>query len=416
MRTVRLITEEELDRLITISTNAYPGMDAFSQVERGRFRDRLQEAAENPNLHLYASFEDEEMRGIMYLYDFTMKFLSTKTLVGGVGGVAVDLLHKKEKVAANMLRFFLQYYREQGACLTALYPFRPDFYKRMGFGYGTKMNTYRFKPDKLFKGASKSSVVFLTELDRNEIHTCYNRALDRSNGLIERFKDVFDAFFANPSLHIIGVKEGSVVKGYLVYKFEKGIHDNFLSNNLMIQELIYDNPDVLHQLLTFLHSQADQIEEIVFSTQDDDFHFLLQDPRYGQGNMLPLVIAHESNIQGIGLMYRVIDVPRLFEILSEHNFGGVTCRLKMELSDSFLPQNEGEWVIHFSDGRSQIISDGDYDVAMKIDVSEFSSIITGAVGFAKLHEYGLVSISDEAYVPTIEKLFAAPKPVCLTRF
>jgi predicted acetyltransferase len=43
----------------------------------------------------------------MRLYDFTMKLLSTRTLVGGLGSVAVDLLHKKEKVARDMILRFM---------------------------------------------------------------------------------------------------------------------------------------------------------------------------------------------------------------------------------------------------------------------------------------------------------------------
>lgn len=35
--------------------------------------------------------------------------------------------------------FYLRHYRERGTPLTALYPFRPDFYRSMGFGFGTKV-------------------------------------------------------------------------------------------------------------------------------------------------------------------------------------------------------------------------------------------------------------------------------------
>ncbi len=416
MRTIRRINEEELDTFVTISANAYPGMDVFAQAERRRFRGRLAQAAENPHISLFALFDDKHMQGVMRLYDFTMNFLSTNTLVGGVGGVAVDLLHKKEKVAADMMRYFLQHYRHKGACLAALYPFRPDFYHRMGFGFGTKMNSYRFSPDSLPKGLSKRHVVFLTEKDRDAICACYDRFFAGKHGVMMRWQDVWDAMLNSPAIHAIGVKKGSQLSGYMVYKFDKGSHDNFLSNNILIHELVYENPDALRELLAYLQSQADQIEQIILNIQDEDWHHLLQDPRYGSNEMIQDVIAHESNVQGVGIMYRVIDLPRLFEILHEHNFGGVTCRLKIELSDSFLPQNEGGWVVNFVDGKAKLVSDEAFDLAIRLDVSEFSSLVVGAVGFAKLIEYGLASISDSNSVPLVDRLFAAPKPICLTRF
>lgn len=416
MRTVRPINDEELESFITISANAYPGLEAFAQSDRIRFRDRLLQAGENPQVHLYALFEEGQMRGVMRLYDFTMKFLSTRTVVGGVGGVAVDLLHKKEKIAADMLRAFMVHYREKGACLAALYPFRPDFYQRMGFGHGTKMNSYLFRPGSLPKGPSKRHVIFLTEYDRDALRACYDRFLDRSNGLMERFDDVWDAVFADPALHIIGVKRSNQVSGYLIYKFTKGRQNHILSNDILIYEMIYDKSDDLLELVTFLHSQGDQIEQIIFNTQDESFHYLLQDPRYGSGKLLPQVPYHESNTQGLGIMYRVIDLPQLFKILANHNFGDVTCRLKINLSDSFLPQNAGSTMVGFSEGRAQLKNEDSYDIAIQMDVSEFSSLVVGAVGFAKLHEYGLASISDSTYVKVIDRLFAAPKPICMTRF
>jgi predicted acetyltransferase len=62
----------------------------------------------------------------MCLHDFTMDFLGVRIPAGGVGQVAVDLLHKKEHVAKEMMAYALRHYRELGVPLVSLYPFRPD--------------------------------------------------------------------------------------------------------------------------------------------------------------------------------------------------------------------------------------------------------------------------------------------------
>ncbi len=415
MRTVRPVTQSEIDNVFTIFTHAYPGIDVSSLEMQQQWRKRVLQTMRSSKVATYALFEDEEMRGIMRLFDFTMNLLSTRTLVGGVGGVAVDLLHKKEKVAADMLRFFLQHYREKGACLTALYPFRPDFYRRMGFGYGTKRNLYRLRPDSLPKGSGNLRTSFLTADHREAVQACYNRFMSRTHGLMKRLNYVWDDLFASSSLKVVGVTRQGQLTGYLIFKFEKGQAGHFLNNDILVRELVYDSTADLQALLRFLHLQADQIDQVVFYTQDEHFHFLLHDPRNDSGNLIPQVY-HETNTQGVGIMYRVIDMPRLFYVLCEHNFGGATCRLKILLEDSFFPQNEGEYLIHFQDGRANMVNDGVSDVEMQLDVAEFSSLILGAISFNSLFDYGLVTLSDAGYVGVLDRLFAAPRPLCFTEF
>jgi len=233
---------------------------------------------------------------------------------------------------------------------------------------------------------------------------------------MERFESTWDIIIADPTMHIVGVKRSNQLSGYLIYKFMKGRHDHFLSNDILIYELIYDTAGDLSELLTFLRSQEDQIEQIVFNTQDEAFHYLLRDPRHTSGEMLPSVIYHESNTQGLGIMYRVIDLPQLFKTLENHNFGNVSCRLQIDLTDTFMPHNAGKYLIDFVDGRARLTHDEAYEVAIQLDVAEFSSLIVGAIRFEKLYEFGLVAISDPTYVDNIDRLFAAPKPICLTRF
>jgi predicted acetyltransferase len=165
-----------------------------------------------------------------------------------------------------------------------------------------------------------------------------------------------------------------------------------------------------------LHSQADQFSRILYTTYDDSLHFALADPRNRSGNLL-LPPSHESNVQAVGIMYRVIDVPRLFTVLADHNFGGQTGRLQISVRDNFLPENEGSTVVWFADGRPYLSTQPEYDTAIEMDIAEFSSMVTGAITFDQLYSYGLAQISDVKAIAAITELFRAPqKPICLSRF
>lgn len=418
MRIIREIEENDLDEFMRITLEAFPGMRIAGPEERQGLHERLRKVMDEPIVHFLAVWEGDQMVGVMRFYDFTMKLHSTRTLVGGVGGVAVDLRHKKERVAADIVNHFIDFYRRKEACLTALYPFRPDFYRRMGYGYGLKMNRYRFKADSLPSGWSKEGIDFLTAQDKQAVHDCYDRFLERTNGLIELPPHVLEGLFSDPAIKIVGLRKNNQVAGYLVFRFETAKEDNFLLNHLYVRALIYDDVEALRPLIAFLRSQADQVDRIIYETQDDMFFHLLADPRNGSGNLLA-GLWHETNSQGIGIMYRVIDVPRLFAILQDRNFGGVNCRVAIDLTDSFRPEIGGRYVLNVTRGDVELVSpeSGRVDCVVTMDISTFSSLAVGAIDFSRLVVYGLASVSDPACVAVIDRMFHTDQPpLCMTSF
>jgi predicted acetyltransferase len=405
---------EDLDRCAEIVGNAYPAFPLSSPEEIEKFKKNMGETYDDPDRCIYGHYRDEQLLGGMIFYDFQLNLFSAMRPVGGVGLVAVDLVHKKEKVAKEMLDFFLAHYYERDVALTMLYPFRPDFYKKMGFGYGTKVNQYRISPASLPRGKSKAHIRFLKAEDKEAVIGCYNRMVERTHGMTYALPIRWKNLFEQGNGRIVGYERDGRLEGYLIYDFEKG--KNFLSNDMIINEMFYEHREALSELLTFLHSQLDQIKQIVLSSHDDTFHHLLFDPTNGTGNMIN-PISHESNVQGAGLMYRVINMAGIFEAMAERNFGGQSGLVRINLQDTVYPKQSGSTVVHFENGRAAVVQDGDYEVEMSLDVSEFSSLLMGVISFRKLYEYNLVDLSDPSYLDLLDRLFfAETKPICITRF
>lgn len=415
MTEVRALLPEDFDQAARIFADAYPGFNIATEEDRKRFSERaLKLHEEEPTAQFHGLFRDGQLQGMMCFYDFSTNFLQTRIPAGGVGQVAVALPHKKEHVAKEMMLHFLHHYRDRATPLVALYPFRPDFYRRMGFGYGTKMNQYRVKPSALPKGPSKAHIRYLTEVDQQAVVACYQRFVGRTHGMMEKSEREVRRLFAAPQHRLIGYEKDGVIQGYLVFTFEKG--DTFLLNDIQVQELVYENGQALSELLTFLHTQADQIRHVIVNTQDEYFHYLLLDPRSNSHQLIPDVY-HESNTQGVGLMYRVIDVPGIFDLLHERNFGGQTCTLELHVVDSFLPENAGSTLLRFDEGLVQRMDSGEHDVSLRLDIAEFSSLLAGSADFYSLLRYGLAEISEPAYIHTINRIFSVEqKPICTTSF
>jgi predicted acetyltransferase len=412
----RKLTEQEVTEFIAIGGLAYPFMNISTPEDLQKQADRYKKIQnEDPNANIYGAFRDDKLVGGMMLHDFNMNFNDVQIKAGGVGFVAVDLLHKKERIAKDIISYYIDYYRQRNVALAMLYPFRPDFYKQMGFGFGTKMNQYKIKPGSLPRTLHKENLHYLAEQDMDALKDCYNRFASKTHGMIARTNVEISNIFA-PGKTTVIYKQGENVEGYVSFFFKKVGEQNAFKNDILVKELVYHNLAVFKQLMNFLHTQFDQINRIVINTQDEYFHYLLSDPRDESDNSFAPVY-HQSNLQGVGLMYRIIDTALFFTQLDQHSFNNENIKLKLNIVDNFVEENSKPIIVEFKNGRPQVVGGINYDAEISMDISDFSAMAMGCVEFRALLRLGFAEISDESYEETVNSLFKTKdKPMCTTTF
>ncbi len=414
---IRLLRDDEWPGFAAIVRNAYPAFGVASDAEMlARLQRRQQDY---PNSALVGLFRDEQLLGGMRLFDFAMRLFEQRTLMGGVGLVAVDMRHKKEGVARELIHYFLRHYRERGASLVSLYPFRPDFYRQMGFGYGSPMYRYTMKPAALPQRGDRSRVHFLQSSDWPAVYACYERCFARMHGLYARSADWLrhwlEEYLANPQHRLIGYSQGDELAAYLAFAFQPG--KTFLQNSILVYEMLAEHNVALNGLLSFLHFQYDQIQEIVLDTQEEYFYLCLNDVRDGSNDLIPPVY-HPSHRTGIGLMYRLVNTAEFFATLADHCFGPVDYTLAIDLRDDFFAEQAGTTVVRFREGRPQVLAAGSSaDVRIVLDGADFAALVLGSIEFGALQRLGLAAISDESCSSLVQNTFRAERrPICLTRF
>jgi predicted acetyltransferase len=416
MSPIKRLNTKDYKQMVDIAANAYPGFEFDTPEMKERVRKMLlKDQKTDPAVNHYGLYRQNELIAGLRMFDFKMTLFQTKANIGGGGFLAVDLTRKKEKAAKEIMEFFINHYRKREFPLATLYPFRPDFYRRMGFGYGTKTNEYIFKPADLPKGSGKKHIRHLTKKDRPAITACYNRYASGCHGMFQKCQYEINRLF-NPQNKIIGFKKGRKLEGYMVFNFEKNEKPHFLNQSLRITQMIWNTREAFGGLMAFLNSQADQVGQIMYGTQDEHLHFLPFDPRNQSDRMVP-IIGHETNRQGVGIMYRVLNMLHLFENLKKHNFNGQTCRMKIFIRDSFYKDIEGGYIVHFENGHADLKLRGKHDVQISLDISDFSSLVLGVVDFESLYDYGLAEISDLKYLETVNRTFLSEKkPITMTQF
>ncbi len=418
MRIVKKIQEEEeVLKYVDIVIGAYPGVVQTSPQTKERLVSIFKHNMSNePTINYYGLWENHNLLGGMRIHDFKMNLFSNIIPIGGVGQVAVDLLHKKERVAKELIDHFFQIFLEKDVHIVALYPFRPDFYKKMGFGYGPKMYQYSVQPSSFPKGSTKQHLKYLHQQDQQLLEDCYNRIALKKHGMFLKTKNELDSIFQSSQNYIIAVDKGDHIEGYIVFSFKKQSESNFLLNNMVIKEFLYETPEALLELSTFLNSQADQVNRIEWHTQDDNIHFFLGDVRNESNHLIPSVY-HANAIVGIGLMYRIINVRGFFQELKRHHFNNSNITFKLTVYDSLLEENNKPLIIRAVDGALEMLENAHYDVEMTIDIAELSSLVMGVVTVQELFMLGMLKVSDEQFLQELHKFFfVLNKPTCVTAF
>ncbi|MFT6938345.1 MAG: putative acetyltransferase [Saprospiraceae bacterium] len=410
---IRSLSEEEHIEFIRLKLKSFPREGGFNTETIDEILNEFNIKNEKGVRKApYGLFRNGELLGGMYLSDLSLNFHDEIVLMGGLGAVATDLLHKKEGVAREMVTYFFEHYEAKGAAIVSLYAFRLDFYRKMGFGFGTKTDQYRIRPADLPR-REKDELVYLEKDDLEMILGCYNLFSKQNHGMVIHAEGWWMNLM-NKEMITIGYMHHNQLKGYCTFEYVKGAENPYWFD-IKVHHFIYENREAFSQLIGFLASQIDQAEFIIFETQDEDFHNMLNYPH--NGRPFEILLHHQSNIQEVGICYRVINIPKIFDTLQERNFADANLTLKITIEDSFYPNNEGSTIVKFIDGTPSILqNDDDFDVEITMDISEFSAMIMGSVGFKKLYDYGFAQVSDKMYVLTINKIFISQKPICISRF
>src|SRR4051794_34061950 len=100
---LRQLNEQELEQYIEILGTAYPVMRLSTPESKESMKKRMLDFEKDTRLHHFGLFRQDKLVGGMRFFDFTMNLHSVKIKAGGVGSVAVSFLHKKQKVAFNLI-------------------------------------------------------------------------------------------------------------------------------------------------------------------------------------------------------------------------------------------------------------------------------------------------------------------------
>ena len=397
---IKRITESDYPSTHRILSNSYPD---FTMPKKSAYEWFDKIINPDKTRDFWGAFIDSQQVGVFVTNDFTLNFRNQLISAGGIGMVAVDLLHKKEKICKQMIEFYENYYREKETNLLVLYPFRPDFYHKMGFGFGSTLHAYSIEPNQFPKYPKTNKLDYASLDDLAEITDFYNQQVKSLHGAMLRQERELEGWLKSNKMRCLLYRENKQLQGYLFFYFDERLPENKGSFDIKVKEMQFKSVDVWRQFSTFLNSQADQVKRIQYTTFDPDFYHYFGTPN-NETNLYYHPIQQNISLEKTGLMYKIIDPLKFFETLQDNTYDTMDLTIRFELENELFPKNR-KIILTYNFANKKIVqNEVTSDLTIKLNLARFSSLVIGALSFSSAVKHGLVEVNNKNHIDCVDKL------------
>jgi len=268
-----MLKEEHVPAMASLMRNAYPGYDISDDAQKNTEKwVKRMVSSTTDEIGLGYFDEYDQLVGGMQVLDKAMNLRMERVKVIGLGGLCVDLLHKKKRIALNLLLHAFMKGRSDGACMAILDPFNIGFYKKMGCGISVKNHQFKLKPSQIPKEGNRSLVSELREEQMASIVDYVHQYSERHHGMLKMEAYEVRDILKNCQL-TLGVWQEDKLSGIMPIRFERTAPHNIFKTNLVVEAFLYDNHETAKAFMSFLNAQEDQVNQVILSSQDKHFAF-----------------------------------------------------------------------------------------------------------------------------------------------
>lgn len=360
----------------------------------------------------------------------------------GLAAVAVAPSHRRKGLGARLCTEALATAARRGDLLSALYPFHPAYYRKLGWGQVGELHDYRFHTSALPRYPEARHVRPAEgPADGAAIAASYSRVVAGSNGPITRDRRVWAYRLAaqelgvkpidddagwippvDPKLRVVVHDDGGV-RGYALLRYVT--RRDRTKQVLEVRELVAEAESAYRGLLGYLSMQSDRWPLARhFARPEERFGDRLSDPRPpGHQNARSLYFPTARIVHGP--MLRLLDVPgalarRPWFDAAGAGGGGPTSEagqpsaaasdraatsnrgagaLRIAVRDAQLPSNSGSWVVRLNGpGPAAVDVDGGgpCEAAISTDASTLARVFAGDIAPTAAARLGLAEVRGDA--------------------
>ena len=380
-------------------THAFPGVRSLAQ----RMQDLEQGGAYGGIDATFVAHVGPELVGALKMYRMRQYLGGSALPMMGLAAVAIAPSARRRGYGRSMCRQALALARERGDVVSALYPFRPDFYRSLGWGTVGQLHSYTFAPESLHPLNETLPVRLATAEDEGGIKDCYERVARRSNGLLQRTAAAWRQYLDAPATHVYACARTEIA-GFLRVRYGESAASDF--RPLTVLELLAEDDEAYTSLLAWLSRQRELWRRIRYDALPEErFAHRLVDPRVPGFRPARRLWAPVARVIR-GPMLRVLDVTRA--LAERHTWGGAPAfAMELRVRDPELPANEQPLVLEHDGGEVHVRAEPrPTDLTVHTDAATFAQIYGGELSFTDAARLGFAEVSGDA--AGADALFAGP--------
>jgi predicted acetyltransferase len=355
-----------------------------------------------------AAFDAEAIVGTAAAFSFELTVPGGALVpTAGVTMVGVHPTHRRRGLLVRMMEEQLADVAARGEPLAVLIASESAIYGRFGYGLATFATFWQLPTDgTLFTGAQVGGRFRL--LDRTEaadvIPGLYDTARKRHVGEVSRPNRWWDRVFSehqmkkHPQFVVVHESAEGALDGFACYRVKDDWSGGIARNTLEVNELYALDDDVETALWQFL-VDVDLVATVKAFARplDEPMRWRLGDPRRLQVSQMT---DH--------LWVRVVDPATA---LGARTYA-TDDRIVVELTDAFVPGNEGRWAIE--PGSASRTTD---DADLALSAAELGSLYLGGVSASTLARAARITELVPGALARADRMFTvSPAPWCRTDF
>ena len=366
---------------------------------------------------------DGQIVASLVLYPFSAFVRGQRVPITGIGSVAVSPEHRRRGIGEAFLRSALREMRQGGQAMSALYPFRGSYYRKLGYGTFEMVQVMAISAGNLPSADETRGVRRLMLPDRPAVQTLYDQVAAQGHFALARTTDWWNRrLWGYPGEWVVyeGRRRGQI-EGYLYYEVDTS-HGPF-KLAIALNEFVASTPEAHRGLVGYLASLSDQVSEIHYAAPADNAWPLLLKTSQNLRPGAEIGLMANTGNAAAGCMLRVVDVKLALEALPAAP--GERGDVVLEVEDSVLPQNARAWKLSVREGRfkvrpEQVPKPSDRGVLrpklprLKAPAEVLGPLFAGTLSPVRAAEAGLIGSEDGA-AEVAESWFRA-RPAFLYQF
>lgn len=370
---IRAATRDDIRELAELWARAFPGLrtveDRIAALETGGVYGGVETCwiAEDAG-RTVGAFRGYRLR--QHMHGATLGMM-------GLAAVAVDETYRRRGLGRRLCEVAIRAGRERGDVLSVLYPFRPAWYEALGWGSTGALHAFRFRPESLRSYEPAGAIRRATPADLDDVAAVYRRFAEAANGPIRRTRRIWDQQLSGDTVQVY-VAGDTHATGYAVLRLGRTASPE--DRPVYVRELVADDHRALEGLLGWICEQQDAWRVVHYdAAPDEHFAHRLHDPRTPGFSPHRHGWAPAARLVG-GPMLRLLDVTQALQ--ARLRWGpAAPLRFGIEVRDSIVPENDGEFVVEYDGGRATVTR-GSARPLLRLPVSVLAQVYAGELRVA----------------------------------